>query len=111
MEASAALAPSRSLTQRMDALRRANDVRTARADLKRKVKAKRDPAPIVAQLVEPGDRFETMKVFDALLAMPKVGRVKANKILAAARVSPSKTIGGLSDRQRREVLALLGRGR
>ncbi|MGO9973334.1 MAG: hypothetical protein ACLP01_11090 [Solirubrobacteraceae bacterium] len=31
---------------------------------------------------------------------PQVGRVKATKILDSCRVSPSKTFGGLSDRQR-----------
>jgi len=40
--------------------------------------------------------------------MPMIGRVKANAMLRRANVSPSKTIAGLSDRQRRELLALLG---
>jgi hypothetical protein len=42
-----------------------------------------------------------------LLAVPKYGRVKANKVLQQVRISPSKTIGGLSDRQRTELVALL----
>jgi hypothetical protein len=32
--------------------------------------------------------------------MPKVGRVKANRVLTSARISPSKTLGGLTERQR-----------
>ena len=35
-----------------------------------------------------------------LLAVPKYGRVKVNKMLLTCRISPSKTIGGLSERQR-----------
>jgi hypothetical protein len=35
--------------------------------------------------------------------------VKANKILTQCRISPSKTIGGLSPRQRAELVALLRR--
>lgn len=101
-------APDRSLTQRMDALKRANDVRTKRAQLKRDVKADRDPRPVLDQLRAPAEEFESMKVFDALLALPKVGRVKANKWLQRCRISPSKTIGGLSYRQRHELLALMG---
>lgn len=101
-------APDRSLKQRMDALRRANDIRSRRAEVKRDVKRDRDPRPLVDQLRAPHEDFETMKVFDALLAMPKIGRVKANKFLQVARVSPSKTIGGLSYRQRSELMALLG---
>ena len=38
-----------------------------------------------------------------MLAVPKYGRVKVNKILAHCRIAPSKTIGGLSDRQRSEL--------
>jgi hypothetical protein len=38
-----------------------------------------------------------------LNALPKVGSVKATKILHSCRVSPSKTFGGLSERQRAEL--------
>ena len=44
-----------------------------------------------------------------LLAVPKYGRVKVNKILVHCRISPSKTIGGLSERQRSELVSLLRR--
>jgi hypothetical protein len=42
-----------------------------------------------------------------LLAVPKYGHVKVNKILAQCRISPSKTIGGLSPRQRAELVSFL----
>jgi hypothetical protein len=48
-------------------------------------------------------------VFDMLLAVPKYGRVKVNKILTHCRISPSKTIGGLSERQRAELVSMLHR--
>ena len=44
-----------------------------------------------------------------LLAVPKYGRVKVNKMLSQCRIAPSKTIGGLSDRQRSELVTLLSR--
>ena len=40
-----------------------------------------------------------------LLAVPKYGRVKVNKVLVQCRISPSKTIGGLSQRQRTELVS------
>ena len=43
-----------------------------------------------------------------LLAVPKYGRVKTNRILNQCRISPAKTIGGLSERQRAELVSLLG---
>lgn len=105
--AAAAAAPARSLDQRMEALKRANDIRTARAKLKKDLKASR--ASINAILLDPPEYVMTAKVFDMLLAVPKYGRVKTNRILNQCRISPSKTIGGLSDRQRAELVSLLRR--
>ena len=100
-------APERSLLQRLDALKRANDIRTRRAQLKRDLKGGR--LSIHQLLLDPPAYVETAKVFDMLLAVPKYGRVKVNKILQQCRISPSKTIGGLSERQRSELVAMLRR--
>lgn len=102
-----AMAPERSLNQRMDALARANQIRTRRAQLKRDLKSGR--LSIQTLLLNPPEYVETAKVFDMLVAVPKYGRVKVNKILAHCRISPSKTIGGLSERQRSELVSLLRR--
>jgi hypothetical protein len=91
----------------MAALSTANEVRTLRAQLKRDLKAGR--VSIGALLLDPPPYLETAKVFDMLLAVPKVGRVKATKILNGCRVSPSKTFGGLSERQRAELAGRLDR--
>jgi hypothetical protein len=101
------MAPERSLNQRMDALARANQIRIKRAQLKRDLKAGR--LSIHALLLNPPEYVETAKVFDMLLAVPKYGRVKTNRILNQCRVSPSKTIGGLSERQRKELVTQLQR--
>lgn len=100
-------APERSLTQRLDALDRANKVRTQRAQLKKDLKGGR--ASIHTLLLKPPSYVETAKVIDMLLAVPKYGRVKAGKVLQHCRISPSKTIGGLSERQRAELISLLRR--
>lgn len=95
-------APSRSLEQRRAALAKANRIRTARAELKRDLKAGR--ASFLDLVTDPPEWAATMKVYDALLATPKVGAVKANKVLAAARISPSKTLAGMTHRQRTELV-------
>jgi hypothetical protein len=100
-------APERSLVQRMDALQRANQIRTKRAQLKRDLKAGRHS--IHALLLQPPDYVETAKVVDMLLAVPKYGRVKVDKILRQCKISPSKTVGGLSERQRNELVGMLRR--
>ena len=107
VKTSSLAAPERSLDQRMEALRRANDIRTARAKLKKDLKAGR--VSIHKILLDPPEYLLTAKVFDMLLAVPKYGRVKANRILNQCRISPSKTIGGLSQRQRTELIGLLRR--
>ncbi len=91
----------------MDALQRANQIRTQRAKLKRELKAGR--VKIHGLLLDPPEYLQTAKVFDLLLAVPKYGRVKANRILTQCRISPSKTIGGLSERQRAELVTFLRR--
>lgn len=101
--------PARSLQQRLAALDRANKVRTYRAALKRDIG--QGAGPSISELLRNGgedERLATMKVFDLLLALPRVGRVKANTILGRARVSPSKTLAGLSDRQRAELIRAFG---
>ena len=100
-------APERSLVQRMEALGKANEIRTRRAQLKRDLKSGRKS--IHQLLLDPPHWIETAKVLDMLLAVPKYGRVKANKILTQCRISPSKTIGGLSERQRAELVQQLRR--
>ena len=100
-------APERSLVQRMDALQRANDIRSRRAQLKRDLKAGR--VSVHSLLLQPPEYVLTAKVFDMLLSVPKYGRVKVNKVLQTCRISPSKTIGGLSQRQRTELVSMLRR--
>jgi hypothetical protein len=102
---SSSAAPERSLDQRMEALRRANDIRSKRAQLKRDLKATK--VKIQTLLMDPPEYVLTAKVIDMLMAVPKYGRVKTNRILNQCRISPSKTIGGLSERQRAELVAQL----
>ena len=99
--------PERTREQRMKALNRANEIRSARAQLKRDLKAGK--ARIEKLLLDPPEYVLSAKVFDMILAVPKYGRVKANKILGQCRISPSKTIGGLSERQRAELVQFLRR--
>lgn len=99
--------PERTNVQRMEALGRANEIRSDRAQLKRDLKSGR--VNIHDILLEPPEWLETAKVFDILLATPKYGRVKVNKVLVQCRMSPSKTIGGMSQRQRTELVSMLRR--
>ncbi len=102
-----AQAPARSRDQRMEALKRANDIRVRRAKLKKDLKDGRVRVQTI--LGNPPAYVETAKVFDILMAVPKFGRVKAARFLNQCRISQSKTVGGLSDRQRAELVGLFER--
>jgi hypothetical protein len=102
-----AQAPVRSLDQRMDALKRANDIRVRRARLKKDLKD--GNARIEDVLNDPPEFVSTAKVIDILMAVPKFGRVKAARFLNTCRISQSKTVGGLSERQRAELVGLFDR--
>lgn len=99
--------PQRSLAQQMEALERANTIRTYRAGLKRDLKAGRET--IHDLILDPPENLETARLFDLLLSVPKYGRVKVNKLLTQCRISPSKTFGGMSQRQRTEIVSMLAR--
>jgi hypothetical protein len=99
--------PDRTLAQRLDALNRGNVIRSDRAQLKRDLKAGRRSIHDV--LLDPPEYLESMKVFDLLIATPKYGRVKVNKVLQLCRISPSKTIGGMTQRQATELVSMLRR--
>jgi hypothetical protein len=98
---------ARSGEQRRRALAQANEVRSARATLKKQLAAGTiQLAPILAA---PPAVLQTTRLRDLLIAVPKIGPVKAARILAHCRIAHSKTLGGLTDRQRRELISLLHR--
>ena len=97
--------PVRSPSQRMEALQKANAIRSQRAQLKKELK--NGELEIVAVLQDPPEFLKTAKVMDLLLVVPKFGRVKAARVLTRCRISQAKTVGGLSDRQRAELCETL----
>lgn len=104
--AAIAAVSTRSIERRI-ALRQANEVRSARAKLKQDLRAGK--VRLEQILVTPADYLASAEVFDLLVAVPKIGPVKAGRLLTVARISPSKTVGDLSQRQRTHLIAVLGR--
>lgn len=105
MGVTAMTTPEWSLEQRREALERANGVRVSRAIFKARVK--RQPMLAVEMLRQPRPAFATMKVHALMLAIPRVGPVSANKMLKLTGASPSKTLEGLTARQRHELAFVL----
>ena len=101
----AARTPALARERRMRALRRANQIRSARATLKKELATGR--ARIEEVLAQPPALATTAKVSELLLAVPGFGPVRATHALARCQIPYGKTAAGLSERQRDALIALL----
>lgn len=99
--------PLRSRKQRLEALQRANQVRSLRAQDKRLVSGRElDARKIV---LSPPDYWEGARVAELLLAVPALGHTKLRRMLESRSVSPSRTLGGLTGAQRARLAEDLSR--
>src|SRR3954452_24442264 len=101
-----ATAPKVSAPQHLEALARANAVRLARAELKRNLAEGAVQAADV--FVDCPWEAASMNVADVLLSQRRWGSHRCRKFLFGLRISETKTVGALTERQRREVAARLG---
>jgi hypothetical protein len=85
----------------MRALERANKVRLARADLKRRVATGELEAAEV--ILECPWEAQSMTVADLLTSQRRWGESRCRKLLAQLQMSETKTVGSLTDRQRRTL--------
>jgi hypothetical protein len=91
--------------QHLKALQRANEVRLARAALKRRV-ASGDISAADVILACPAE-VEGMAVSDLLMSQRRWGRTRCRKFLATIPITENKPIGTLTERQRHAVAAEL----
>jgi hypothetical protein len=103
MSSPTAIAPA---PQHLLALQRANEVRLARAELKRRV-AEGELTASEVVLDAPWEA-ESMAIADLLMSQRRWGRTRCRRFLASVPLSETKTIGSLTERQRRAVAAQLG---
>lgn len=92
--------------QHLVALQRANKVRLARAELKRRI----GTGEITVGDVVLGTPWEaaSMTVADLLMSQKRWGRTRCKKFLSAIPLSETKTVGSLTERQRHAVAQVLG---
>ena len=87
------------------ALAKANEVRRGRAQLKRELAAGR--VEIERVISDPPACAQTAILRDLLLAVPRVGPTRADRALARSQITATKTVAGLSERQRAALIQLL----
>jgi len=85
--------------QRLRALERANAVRLARAELKRRI-AEGDAAAADVILEPPAEAL-TWTIGELLMSQRRWGTTRCRKFLARYHLTETKMLGALTDRQRR----------
>jgi hypothetical protein len=91
--------------QHMRALAQANRVRLARAELKRQV-AEGETSVAVVVLECPWEAA-SMTISDLLMSQHRWGRTRCRRFLASIPMSETKTVGSMTERQRRELASRL----
>ncbi len=91
--------------QHLRALAKANEVRLARAGLKRRVS---DGELTVADVIlDMPAEADTMPVLDLLMSQRRWGLTRCRKFLRDVPMSENKTLGSMTARQRTAVAAML----
>ncbi len=103
MNATATIAPTG--PQYMRALERANQVRLARAELKRRIAT--GEIDIAEVLLDCPWEADSMAVADLLMSQRRWGQTRCRKFLSQLPMSEKKTIGSMTDRQRQTLVAML----
>ena len=85
--------------QHMRALAQANRVRLARAELKRQVAE--GETPVADVVLSCPWEAESMTISDLLMSQHRWGQTRCRRFLASIPMSETKTIGSMTDRQRR----------
>lgn len=88
--------------QRRAALARANEVRCFHAQLKRELAS--GVRRIDELILDPPALARTARVWQLLIALPGVGPARAKRALRHSRIAVTKRLGGLTDRQRAELI-------
>jgi hypothetical protein len=105
MNATATMTPD---AQHLVALQRANRVRLARADLKRRIA---DGSVSVAEVIlDCPWEAESMSIADVLMSQRRWGSTRCRKFLAPFHISETKPLGALTQRQRNELVARIETG-
>jgi len=108
MNASTTVSPDRLDSQCLQALERANAVRLARADLKRRVAAAELRAADV--VLDAPWEAQSMTIADLLTSQRRWGTTRCRKFLQAIPMSENKTVGSMTQRQRSAIADGLSAG-
>ena len=91
--------------QHMRALARANRVRLARAELKRKICS--GAIPVADVIIECPWEASSMTIAELLASQRRWGASRTSKFLAGIGMAETKTVGSMTERQRGLLAAMI----
>ena len=91
--------------QRRAALEKAAEARRVRAELKALIKMGSRTIADVLDLADTNEIVSRTKVLAVLESMPKIGKVKARKIMREIGIAESRRLRGLGDQQRAALIS------
>lgn len=96
--------PESSPEQRKAALEKAAAARRLRAELKQLLKTGSLTLPRLFERADEDELVAGMKVYSLVASLPRVGKVKAGRIMAEIGIADNRRIRGLNERQRQALL-------
>jgi hypothetical protein len=96
--------PVLSPEQRQAALQKAAEARRARAEIKERLKMGSTSLSELFDQAADNDTVGKMKVLSVLESLPRLGKVKARRLLEEVGISETRRLQGLGKHQRQELL-------
>ena len=91
--------------QHLQALERANEVRLARAELKRRIA--RGDVTAAEVILDAPHEVSSMTIGDLLTSQRRWGTTRSRRVLSAVPLAENKAIGSMTERQRNALASLL----
>ena len=91
--------------QHMRALARANEVRLARAELKRRIA--QGETTVAEVVIDLPWEAQSMSIADLLMSQRRWGNTRCRKLLQTIPMTETKTVGSMTERQRLALVAQL----
>lgn len=101
--------PTMTNEQRTEALEKANQTRKERAEIRKKIGDGKLTIQDVFTMSDEGNTAAAkMRVTQLLNSFPRIGRVKAEKIVDRCDISRTRRVQGLGTAQRRKLIEAFG---
>lgn len=94
--------------QRAAALEKAAAARTARAEIKKRLKYQGATISEVVDLAKQEEAIAKLRVTELLESLPGIGKVKARQIMADVGIAESRRVGGLGPHQVEKLVQQFG---